>query len=167
MDQDTIVKKAKFINESVQIRTMFDFASPFEVMRAIKVYCSSFYGCMLWDLGGEKTNQIFNAWNTAVKLVWGCPRTTRKFLVQRILSCGLYSARTDILGRYSKFVKSLKSSPSDEIRILVNIVSRDVQSNTGRNMHAVWIPGVNLPERLREQYTIESLLRYQLKMHGD
>ena len=134
MDQDTIVKKAKFINESVQIRSMFDFASPFEVMRAIKVYCSSFYGCMLWDLDGEKTNQVFNAWNTAVKHVWGCPRTTRKFLVQRILSCGLYSARTEILGRYSKFVKSLKSSPSDEIRILVNIVSRDVQSNTGRNL---------------------------------
>ena len=56
--------------------------------------------------------------------------------VRQMIFClnGLYSARTDILGRYSKFVKSLKSSPSDEIRILVNIVGRDVQSNTGRNL---------------------------------
>ena len=81
MDQDIIVKRAKFINESSQIRALFHFASPSEIMKALKVHCSSFYGCMLWDLAGDKAKQVFNAWTMAVKLVWGCPRMTRTYLV--------------------------------------------------------------------------------------
>ena len=32
---------------SVEIEENFDFASPVEVLRAMKIYCISFYGCML------------------------------------------------------------------------------------------------------------------------
>ena len=78
MDQDTIVKRAKFINESVQIRAMFHFASQFEIMKALKVYCTSFYGCMLWDLAGDRSTQVFNAWNMAVKLVWGVSKNDKE-----------------------------------------------------------------------------------------
>ena len=46
----------------------------------------------------------------------------------------MYSARTDIIARYSRFAKNLKFSPSDEIRLLFNIVSRDVRSTTGSNL---------------------------------
>ena len=38
---------------SVEVRETFKFASPVKVLHALKVYCSSFYGCMLWDLAGE------------------------------------------------------------------------------------------------------------------
>ena len=70
MEHDAEIKKAMFINQSVEIRETFNFASPNEVILALKVYCTSFYGCMLWDLGGEKASQLFNAWKTAIKLTW-------------------------------------------------------------------------------------------------
>ena len=62
MDYDAVVKRATFINQSVEIRETFHFASPIEIISALKVYCSSFDGRMLWDLSGGKADQVFNAW---------------------------------------------------------------------------------------------------------
>ena len=50
MNHDAKVKRAEFIDKSVEIREIFSFASPVEVLQALKIYCSSFYGSMLWNL---------------------------------------------------------------------------------------------------------------------
>ena len=134
MDHDAVIKRAQFIHKSVEVRTLFNWAAPCDILRSLKLYCTAFYGSMLWDLGGEKASQVYNSWDTAVKLAWGCPRWTRTFLLQEVLTGGDTSARTDILSRYGKFVKGLKSSVSQEVRILFNLVSRDIQSTTGRNL---------------------------------
>jgi hypothetical protein len=137
MDHDAVVKRAKFIDDSVEVRTMFRWASPPEVLKALKTYCSSFYGCMLWDLAGDKATQVYNSWNTAVKLTWNCPRQTKTFLVQQVLSNGMFSARTDILARYVSFFRSLRTSSNIEIRVLANLTSRDLLSTTGKNLKTV------------------------------
>jgi hypothetical protein len=137
MDHDAKVKRAEFIDKSVEIRETFGFASPVEVLQALKIYCSSFYGSMLWNLAEDGAKQVFNSWNTAVKLAWSCPRETRTYLVQQVLSCGLDTARCDILTRYSKFFKNLRCSPSKEVAVLANLVSRDIQTTTGSNIRMV------------------------------
>ena len=70
MEFDASCKRAQFIAKSHEIRTLFQWASPVEVLRALKIYSSSFYGAMLWDLAGEKARQVYNAWNVAVKLTF-------------------------------------------------------------------------------------------------
>ena len=92
---------------------------------------------MLWDLTGVGACQVFNAWNTAVKLSWDCPRDTRTYLVQQVLSCDQTSATTDVLTRYGKFFKSLRSSTSMEVATMANLVSRDIQTTTGKNLRLV------------------------------
>ena len=134
MEHDASVKKAIFISQSVDVRQTFHFASPVEVISALKVYCSSFYGCMLWDLGGDGAAQIYNAWSTAVKLSWHVPRATRTYLVQKVLSSGITSAKVDILARYANFFRGLRKSPSPEVAVMANIAGRDIRSTTGRNM---------------------------------
>jgi hypothetical protein len=134
MEHDAKVKRAEFISKSLEIRETFGFASPVEVQRALKVYCSSFYGSMLWDLTGEGASQVFTAWNTAIKLTWSCPRETRTYLLQQVLASGLDSARTDILVRYSKFFRTLRSSTSKEVAMMANLVSRDISTTTGSNL---------------------------------
>ena len=47
MDHNAKVKHAEYIDKSVEIRETFGFASPVEVLQALKTYCSSFYGSML------------------------------------------------------------------------------------------------------------------------
>ena len=137
MEHDASVKRAQFIDSSVEVRTLFDMASPPEIIKALKTYCSSFYGCMLWDLGGEAAQQVFSSWGTAIRLAWSCPRQTRTFLVQQVLSCGFTSARTDILTRYGRFFRGLRSSASWEVTVLANLVSRDLQTTTGKNLRTV------------------------------
>ena len=134
MEYDAGVKKAIFIRQSVDVRQTFHFASPVEIISALKVYCSSFYGCMLWDLCGEGANQIFNAWTTAVKLAWDVPRATRTYLVQQVLSVGVNSAKVEILARFANFFRGLRKSPSAEVAVMANIVGRDIRSTTGSNM---------------------------------
>ena len=97
MDHDTEIKRAKFINSAGEIGELFKAAAPSEVVKALKVYSSSFYGSSLWDLGGSKARQVFNTWNTSVKLAWGLPQQTRTYFLQQLLCCGFTSARMDIL----------------------------------------------------------------------
>ena len=137
MEQDAAVKRAKFIQSSVEIREIFKFAAPTEVLKALKIHSSSFYGSCLWDLGGDKAKQVYTAWSTTVKLVWGCPQWTRTFFVQQLLSCGHTSARADILTRFVKFFHSLRNSASQEVKILSRYLARDVQSVTGKNLRLV------------------------------
>ena len=133
MEYDARAKRAIFISNSIDIRNTFKFASPVEVLRALKVYCSSFYGCMLWDLAGDGAGQVFSSWNTGIRLVWDVPRATRTYLVQQLLNCGVTSARVDILARYGGFLRSLRMSPCQEVRVMANLATRDVRSVTGSN----------------------------------
>ena len=134
MEHDALVKRATFITNSIEVRDTFKFASPVEVLSALKVYCSSFYGCMLWDLGGDGARQVFNSWTTAVKLTWAVPRATRTYLVQQLLNSGLTSARVDILARYCGFLRSLRNSPCHEVTVMANLAARDIRSTTGSNI---------------------------------
>ena len=137
MEHDAEVKRAIFIGNSVEIRESFRFASPVEILYAMKVYCSSFYGSMLCELGGEGANKVFNSWTTAVKLTWDVPRATRSYLVQQVLDAGFTSAKVDILTRFSGFFQSLRKSPSYEVSVMAGLAGRDLRSTTGRNLRLV------------------------------
>ena len=82
MEHDAHVKRALFIAESVKLREAFSFASPVEILAAMKEYCCFYYGNMPWDLSGDGARKVCNAWITAVKLSWAVPRGTRTYLVQ-------------------------------------------------------------------------------------
>ena len=126
MEHDAHVKRAIFIDKSVELRESLSFASPVEILSAMKVYCCSFYGCMLWDLGGDGANKVFNSWTTGVKLAWNVPRGTRSYLVQQVLDAGITSAKVDILARYGGFFQGLRKSPSYEVTVMAGLAGRDV-----------------------------------------
>ena len=134
MEHDAAVKRAKFVNSSSEVKELFKFAAPAELVKALKIYSSSFYGSCLWDFSGTGAKQVFNTWNTAVKIVWGCPQWTRTYFVQQLLSCGYTSAKVDIMSRYVKFFAGLRSSASYEVQVLARFLARDIRSVTGKNL---------------------------------
>ena len=133
MDMDTKMKRASFISSSTDIRNMFSFALPSQVLNAINVYSAHFYGAMLWDLFGDMAGQVYRCWNTCVKLVWDVPRSTHNYFVEHLLAKDWVSVREKILVQYVKFLQRLPRSVSAEVRILQNIVKGDVRSVTGKN----------------------------------
>ena len=48
---DAKVARARYINQTVEVRQSFAFASPVEVIRALEVYTTSYYGAMTYDMG--------------------------------------------------------------------------------------------------------------------
>ena len=115
----------------MEIRETFKSAAPSEVLKALKVYSSSFYGSNLWDLGGNKAKQVYTAWSTSVKLVLGLPQHTRTYFLQQMLCCGYSSARMDVLTRFVNFFHGFRSSASYEVQVLSRLLARDLLSVTG------------------------------------
>ena len=133
MMEDVRCKRIKFISESTDIREMFSWAHPMQVVNAIKIYCTSFYGSMLWNLFDEEANKVYRCWNTALKLAWRVPRNTFTFLVDKVLSMGTSSIRDSLFSRYQLFLKSVRTSTATEIQVLAAIAENDVRSTTGLN----------------------------------
>ena len=73
-EHDANLKRISFIDKSTNIRDMFSFADPTNVLQAIQVYAGDAYGSNLWDLYGEKAGQFYRMWTTSVKLCWQVPR---------------------------------------------------------------------------------------------
>ena len=137
MDLDTRMKRAEFIRNSTEIRETFSFASPAEVLRAVKVFAGDFYGANLWKLRGPMAEQVFCAWNTCIKLAWHVPRGTHTYFVDRLLGCGISHAKNDILARYVTFFQSLRKSPCMEVSVLAHMVARDIRTTTGNNLSLI------------------------------
>ena len=116
MEQDMKMKRAEFIGKTTEVRESFNFAQPNQVLQAVRTYCCSLYGAMTWSLCSDKARQVFNCWNTCVKLAWGVPRSTHSYIVDSLLSSGIPSVRACVLARYLKFYESVTTSSSDEVR---------------------------------------------------
>jgi hypothetical protein len=116
------------------IREQLDFAHPDQVMKAVQVFCSDAYGSMLWQLNSDVAEQFFRSWNTCVKLVHDIPRSTFTYLVEGYFAKSFPTLRNQVLSRYPSFFQKLLTSPSKEIRLLANIVSRDPHSVTAKNI---------------------------------
>ena len=137
MEGDARSKRMRFITDSLDIRDMFSWAHTMQILQAVQVYCSSFYGSMLYDLYGDEANMIYRCWNTATKLAWQVPRSTFTYLVDRVLRGGLPSIRDSILTRYVSFLRGLEKSNTKEIRILRFTACSDRRSTTGRNYYNI------------------------------
>ena len=127
MDEDMKCKRGSFIGRSTEVREMFVFAQPNQILQAVKTYCFDMYGSMTWSLYSDKAKQVFNTWSTCVKLAWGVPRATHTYLVDNLLSEGIPNIRASVLSRYCKFFSSVKTSPSLEVRVVANIAAAEGQ----------------------------------------
>ena len=89
---------------------------------------------MLWDLYGDKSEQIFRSWSTNAKLVWKVPRSCHTYLVDNLLTAQFYTVKQQLRSRYVTFVRTLLSSISPEVCIVANMVARCARATTGNNL---------------------------------
>ena len=134
MEMDSNRARAKFIKKAVDIREEFAFAHPDQQLQMLDLLCCDGYGSMLWNLQSDKAEQYFKSWNTAVKMVWGVPRSTFTYLVEGYFAQKQTSLRNQVLSRYPGFIRGLLNSPSKEVRLLVRIVKDDPRSHTCLNL---------------------------------
>ena len=91
--------------------------------------------------------------------------------------CDQTTARGDALTRYGKFFKSLRASTSKEVATMANLVSRDIQTTTGKNLRLIeissglsaWDAGQdNLKEavRMKEVVSVDEVDRWRIPYLG-
>ena len=134
MEYNVKCMRGRYIQESCEVIEMFRFAHPSEILRAIKVYCCHFYGLILADLFGEEANKYYRCFKTTVKDIWQVPRACHTYFVHDLLPVDFMPVKYQIISRYVTFFRNLCGSTSKEIRVTANIVGRDVQTCTGRNL---------------------------------
>ena len=117
MEQDARTKRAMYIDNSTNIRELFNFAHPFQILWATQVYAGHMYGSNLWNLYGEGAGRAFRCWGQTVKRVWEVPLATHTYIVDNL-----------------NFFRGLLRSASWEVRVLANIVARNKQTVTGKNL---------------------------------
>ena len=134
MDKDCLRARGRFIAKTVEIRDQLSFAQPQHILQAVQVMCTDAYGCMLWDLGSDTSEQFFKSWNTCVKLCHGVTRSTFTYLVEGWLAADIAPLRNQVMSRYAGFYRKLLFSPSREIRALALMVTNDPRSTTYKNL---------------------------------
>ena len=134
MEYDANLKRIRFIDQSTSIREAFSFADPTNMLQAVKVNAGDAYGAMLWDLYGVRANQYFNTWNTCVKLCWDVPRGTNTYFIDNMLASQFKSFSTSLKARYVQFFHGLRTSKSNKVQLLAELVGREASSTTGKNL---------------------------------
>jgi hypothetical protein len=128
-------------NLCTKVRETFQFASPTEVLRGVKVCVGSHSDSNLWQLHSHMAKPYFSAWRTCVTLAWQLPRSTHTYLG------GLTSVRTDALARCAKFLQGLGKSPSREVPLMPTCIQGYLSFYIFIGLHYIFI---NPSERSEE-----------------
>ena len=117
--KDLMEKRATFINRNNELIQEFRFAHPLTIIRTNKIFNTSMYGCVLWDLFSKETERLEKTWNISQRLMLGLPRESRRYLIEPV------SGSTHIIFHLYKrcvnFVWSLKNSKKLPLRVLCHL----------------------------------------------
>ena len=97
----------------------------------LKSYCTSFYGCPLWDITSKNISRFYISWRKSIRKLFDLPYRTHCNLLPVIAEC--FPIESQILCRILKFICSSLSSQNNYLSLLMKIVisgSRSALSKT-------------------------------------
>ena len=80
-------------------------------------YCCSFYGCQLWDLSSNSIEDIYVAWQKAIRRIFNLPCNTHRYLLPFV--AGSSHIRVNLVNRFNNFFNALMSCDNKIIELLV------------------------------------------------
>ena len=144
MTADAAVRRARFISSSVEVGSPFFFATPAQILRAVKALSCDAYGSVLWRLESEASTSFYKAYSSCVRRVFRLPQNTFTYLVEGHLSLGITPLRNMVLGRFPPFFQKMAWGPSREVAIMAEISAKDQRTVTACNLaHVSTLTGLN------------------------
>jgi hypothetical protein len=87
-DSDDISeRRLSFIGQVNSVLCFFGKQNVLSKQQLFNSYCTSFFGCELWDLTDDTIDELCIAWRKAVKRIWHLPTTTHSYLLPIISQC--------------------------------------------------------------------------------
>ena len=121
MEQDLKEKRARFIQNAMEINQEFECLPPASKLKMSQLYNEHYTGSCCWNFSDEIFDQLVNSFNVNVRVIHVIPRNSHRWIVEELVE-GKH-ARKIIYSRYIKFVNSLLSTERQCVRFLFKYVS--------------------------------------------
>ena len=126
-------RRNSLIGQINNVLCYFGKLDPVTKVKLLKAYCSSFYGCELWDLWDKGVDAFCKAWRQGQRSVWKLPYNTHS----RFLSilCDDIPIQDEICRRFLSFIHKCISSDCHIVQFVAkySLLFGRMHSVCGRN----------------------------------
>jgi hypothetical protein len=131
---DILKRRSVLIGQINDVLCYFGKLSPILKTDLLYSYCSSLYGCEIWDLNSPQLAAIGVTWRKALKRVWQLPYNTHSNVLYSL--CGKWSIDDEIYRRNFRFVLSCINSSCSIVNEVSRmcLLTRPAQSIVGKNV---------------------------------
>ena len=132
---DIIRRRNSFIGQTNNLLCQFSALDSFTLNRLFTSFCSSHYGCELWNLLSPAIDKYCVSWRTALRRIWRIPQNSHCRLVPLLANC--LPLNLIFCRRLTRFVSSCLSSESQLVSSIARhgICYARMASVIGRNIH--------------------------------
>ena len=117
------------------MRQEFYFADPETLIYLNQVYNSDFSGSPVWDLFCREQEMLENSFSVALRLMLGVPREIHRYLLEPLSKRS--HIKTELIKRFLNFLRKIRKSEKKTLNYVLEQVSNDVRSITGKNLHHI------------------------------
>jgi hypothetical protein len=121
-DDDIIFRRNSMVGQINNFLCNFSKLDLLIKNQLYKVYCTSFYGCELWDLNNSCIEQFCIEWRKGARRVWSLPRHARSDIVYCIAD--VIPTYDELCRRSMNFVISCQNSKSRLVKFVANYGSK-------------------------------------------
>ena len=115
-DDDIIKRRSDFIGQLNNNLCYFKMLHSHVQYRLFQSYCTSYYGCELWQLANPIVDSFCSAWRKGLRRVWKLPYNTHCSLLPVISQC--IPIFDELCRRSLNFVRSCNTRDCPLIRFI-------------------------------------------------
>ena len=159
---DVVYKRGLFIQSVNYLLHNFSCLQTNVICRLFESYCTSYYGCHLWDLESKNCELMLTAWNKAVHRIWNLPVNTHRVLLPHMMSS--LSIKEQLLYRHTRMLQSMLCCGNAAMAFMARRATMFTSGALGKN--TAWLIknyGMNcisepqwLKELCHEKYILDS-----------
>jgi len=131
---DITKRSGDFIGQVNNLLCFFGKLSSDVKARLFRSFCTSYYGCELWDLSHRNLLNFCTAWRKGLRRAWNLPYRTHCVLLPLLSNC--IPIFDELCRRSLKFVQSCLSHNSDLVRFVAQFCIAEGRNSSpcGRNV---------------------------------
>jgi len=86
-EQDILSRRNAFVGQVNSVLCYFGKLPSVVKARLFRSYCTSFCGCVLWDLSCSTLDDFCIAWRKSIRRIWNLPYQAHGYLLPLLCSC--------------------------------------------------------------------------------
>jgi hypothetical protein len=131
-DKDRGIKNAKYVAKNIEINQEFYFTRSDTKIMINKLYNTSYFGSVVWDLFHPSVKKVESSYNRSAKVMMNLPYATHRGLIEPL--SGERHILYTLYRRFLTFSSRLQKSHKSIVQTLYSIVKNDAGSTTGHNL---------------------------------